>query len=66
MRNDDCKYKRQIMNDWEFYNNCESDEECKRKVLEEIDNGADVTADDNNAVQWASRNGSYRDCPTPD
>ena len=45
------------MDTYEFYNDCKNDEECKRKVLKEIKNGADITANDNYAVQLASMNG---------
>ena len=45
------------MDSCDFYKVCETDEECKHKVLEEIKNGADITAMNNYAVRWTSRYG---------
>ena len=42
---------------WDFLYSCESDNECKEQVQVLIDNGADITAEDNYAVQRAAGNG---------
>ena len=42
---------------WNFISYCESDNKCKERVQANIDNGADITADDNWAVQCAAENG---------
>ena len=33
------------MDTFSFYYYCETDEECKQKVLKEIENGADITCE---------------------
>ena len=42
---------------WHFLYECKSDNECKERVQAMIDNGTDITADDNYAVRLAARYG---------